>query len=180
MPLEWSSSTGSWWSQSQRDDPESRGNFLFVRLSGLVIHCPTEWDSAGENSSWASQNPKALPNSICSGSFDFLPLLQQSGKTVRRLPTILCSIEHGGALPAKSMSISLADLWWTEDFRGPLVANGSSWGWNQLSLAPHSGWEGDHQERVRMAKVRVCRRERRSLSHSSAQSNKGTVGETHS
>lgn len=67
---------------------------------------------------WASQNPKALPNSICSGSFHFLPLLQQSGKTVRRLPTILRSIEHGGALPAKSMSISLADLWWTEDLRG--------------------------------------------------------------
>lgn len=37
--------------QSQRDDPESRGNFLSIRLSGLVIHCPTEWVSARENSS---------------------------------------------------------------------------------------------------------------------------------
>ena len=116
--------------QSQRDDPESRGNFLSVRLSGLVIHCPTEWVSAGENSccpgtlGLAQGVWKALPNSLCSGSFHFLPLLQQSGKTVRRLPTILRSRAWRGL--ASQVDVNLFGRSVMEGGpEGPLVANGS-------------------------------------------------------
>lgn len=91
MPLEWNSGAGGWWSPKPRDDPRSpEGNFLSVRISGLVIHCPTEWVSAGENSSC----PGTLGYSEHQGSskqpmfrlISFPALaFKQSGKTVRRL-----------------------------------------------------------------------------------------------
>lgn len=162
--------------QSQRDDPESRGNFLSVRLSGLVIHCPTEWVSAGENSS-------------CPGTLGFSEAQGSSKQPMFRLisfPAFASAVwkdsEETPHHPsfhrawrglASQVDVNLFGRSVMEGGpEGPLVANGfmHSWGWNQLSLAPHSGWEGDFQERVRTAKLRVC----------SAQSNKEAGGEAHS
>lgn len=71
------------------------------------------------------QNPGALPNSIFSGSFHFLPLIQPSGKEVRRMtPHLWSQRPWRGHISQVNVNLFM-DWQWKEDPRGPLVLTGS-------------------------------------------------------
>lgn len=87
------------------------------------------------------QNPGALPNSIFSGSFHFLLLIQPSGKEVRRMtPHLWSQRPWRGHISQVHVNLFM-DWQWKEDPWGPLVLTGSmcSCWWNQLFLAPNPG-----------------------------------------
>lgn len=153
--------------QSQRNDPESRGNFLAVILSALLISCPTEWDSTGENSSCPGiidfSEPQGFSKRHIFRLISF-PAFASAVWKDRRMLSILCPGGLGEAMPAKLMSISLAGPRWREDLgvhwcqMGPCTAEGGiSFFW-LLTLD-----EGKETIRKELAKVRVCRREKASL-----------------
>ena len=95
--------------QSQRNDPESRGNFLSVILSALLISCPIEWDSTGENSSCPGITDFSEPQgSSKQHIFRLISFPAFASAVWKGMLPILCPRGLGEAMPAKLMSISLA------------------------------------------------------------------------
>lgn len=103
------------------------------------------------------QNPGALPNSIFSASFHLLPLIQPSGKEVRRMTPHLLSPRTWRGHTSQVHVNLFVDWQRKQGPLGPLVLIEpmcSCW-WSQLFVAPHpiriSG--------VSLAKVSIQREE---------------------